>query len=281
MTKNKVRSMQILAGVFILAGSGAVSAQMNGALKDRAVSDAGALGLPGAALEVPAVNVPFPAAANYVFYPNPNALPENCTNMPVVYTKDNDIYKNGEKLGSDVSSYKGACSGDVAWRDSYGRIYRNKTQLGDSGQEFLIALYTGDVFWKDNYGNLHKNSAQIGNARTYAVADHTGDVAWLDDYGRLYRNGTQLGDASRYQITGHTGDVVWLDGYGTLHKNAEELGQSSNFMVADRTGDVAWMDHYSRLYLNKAQVSASCQSFNLREDGKLLWRDSNGDDHYQ
>ena len=51
--------------------------------------------------------------------------------------------------------------------------------------------------------------------------------------------------------------------------------------MAEWTGDVAWLDSYSRLYLNKKQISSSCQSFELRADGKLIWRDSYGDFHFQ
>jgi len=228
--------------------------------------------------------LPIPAAKSIPsrnIHPAPGSLPENCGNMPVMYTKDGDLYRNGQKLGSNVSSYKGACSGDVAWRNSYGDLYKNTDKLGGSSQNFEIALYTGDVFWTDNYGRLHKNSSGIGDAQTFQVADHTGDVAWRDNYGRLYKNGEELGSSSRYQIAGYTGDVVWVDGYGTLYKNQEKLGDSSRFSVAERTGDVAWMDPYSRLYMNKTQISSNCQSFELREDGKLLWRDSYGDYHYQ
>ncbi len=278
--KNRIFRLQRLVGILLLASSGAAFAQMDGALKDRIFSDAKALGLPDTFKEAPAVEVPLPVAAALVLRPAHRILPENCSNMPVMYTRNGDLYKNGQKLGSNVSSYKAACSGDVAWRDGYGAIYKNETNLGDSSRNFEIALYTGDVFWRNSYGRLYKDSSEIGNARTFAVADHTGDIAWRDNYGRLYKNGIELGNSNRYQIVGHTGDVVWVNNYGILCKNQEELGNSSRFAVAERTGDVAWKDSYSRLYLNKTQIASNCRSFELREDGKLLWRDMSGEYHY-
>ena len=147
---------------------------------DSLVTGAAALGftLPGG--ELPAVNLPGIPARARAFQPAANALPENCPNMPVLYVKNGDLYKNGKKLGRNASAYKGACSGDAAWRDSYGRIYKNEAELGSSVQDFEIALYTGDVFWKNSYGRLYRNSAEVGSAQVFIVADWTGDVAWRD-----------------------------------------------------------------------------------------------------
>jgi len=247
---------------------------------DSLVTGAAALGftLPGG--ELPAVNLPGIPARARAFQPAANALPENCPNMPVLYVKNGDLYKNGKKLGRNASAYKGACSGDAAWRDSYGRIYKNEAELGSSAQDFEIALYTGDVFWKNSYGRLYRNSAEVGSAQVFIVADWTGDVAWRDPYGRLYKNSEELGASSRFQMASHTGDVVWTDSFGNLYKNREKLGSSNNFFVADRTGDVAWLDGFSNLYLNKTRISSSCQRFELREDGKLLWVDNFGEYHY-
>jgi hypothetical protein len=247
---------------------------------DSLASGAAALGfqLPGG--ELPAVALPGIPARARAFQPAANVLPENCLNMPMLYVKNGDLYKNGKKLGGNASSYKGACSGDAAWRDSYGRIYKNEAELGSSAQNFEIALYTGDVFWKNSYGRLYKNSSEVGSAQVFIIADWTGDVAWRDSYGNLYKNSEKLGDSGRFQMAGHTGDVVWVNNFGTLYKNREELGRSNNFFVADRTGDVAWLDGFSNLYLNKTRVSTSCQRFELREDGKLLWVDNFGEYHY-
>jgi hypothetical protein len=235
------------------------------------------LGIGAIAVELPEVSGPaVPARA---FLPA-GQLPENCASMPVLYVRNGDLYKNGKKLGSNASAYKGACSGDVAWRDSYGHVYKNETELGGSVSDFRIALYTGDVVWTSSYGSLYKNSTEIGRAQIFMVADWTGDVAWRDNYGTLYKNSAKLGGASRFQVAGHTGDVVWSDNYGGLYKNLEKLGDSSNYFVADRTGDVAWKDSFSNLYLNRTRLATNCQSFELREDGKLLWTDSWGEYHY-
>lgn len=230
--------------------------------------------------ELPAVTLPQAAVPARAFAQTQPQLPENCAAMPVLYVQDGDLYRNGKKLGDNVSSYKGACTGDAAWRDTYGRVYKNEKQLGGSVSEYRIALYTGDVLWTDSYGRLYRDAAEIGSAQVYMLSDWTGDVAWRDSFGNLYKNSVKLGGANRFQMASHTGDVVWADSFGHLYKNTERLGDSNNYFVADRTGDVAWMDSFSNLYLNKTRVSSSCQRFELREDGKLLWVDSSGDYHY-
>ena len=244
------------------------------------IGGAAALGYAVPAGELPRVALPGALVPPRAVQPQPGALPENCANMPVLYVRNGDLYKNGKLVGNNVSSYKGACSGEVAWRDSYGRVYKDQAELGRSVSDFRIALYTGDVVWTDSYGRLYKNKTEIGGAQVFLLADWTGDVAWRDSYGRLYKNAKELGSANRFQIAGHTGDVVWSDSYGTLYKNLDKLGDSDNYFVADRTGDVAWLDHYSNLYLNKTRISTSCQRFELREDGKLLWVDNFGEYHY-
>lgn len=244
------------------------------------IAGAAALGSPVPGGELPEVTLPQAPVSPRLVQPAPGGLPENCSNMPVLYVKDGDLYKNGKKLGDNVASYKGACSGDAAWRDSYGRIYRNAAELGGSARNFEIALYTGDVFWQDAYGRFHKNSDEIGSAQVFIVADWTGDVAWRDSYGNLYKNSAKLGSSSRFQVAGHTGDVVWVNNFGALYRNLEKLGDSDNFFVADRTGDVAWLDNFSNLYLNRDRISTGCQRFELREDGKLLWVDNFGEYHY-
>lgn len=242
------------------------------------LSGAAALGAPPREAALPEVDLPPAPKAPRTFAPA--GLPENCAAMPVLYVQDGDLYKNGKKLGDNVSAYKGACTGDAAWRDSYGRLYKNETELGSSVSDFRLALYTGDVVWTDSYGRLYKNRYRLGDSRNFIVSDWTGDVAWRDSYGRLYRNTLELGDARNFQMAARTGDVVWQNNYGSLYKNSDKLGDSRNHFVADRTGDVAWQDNYSNLYLNKTRIASNCQRFELREDGRLLWVDSHGDYHY-
>lgn len=271
---------KILALVIILAGTGAAFAQSS-AILNGAAAGLKSLGLPAATqaldADIPAAPAPEKATINIPTV----VLPLDCQNMPMLYTVNGDLYANGVKVGDRVSQFKGACNGEVAWTDTYGNLYRNRTELGRSVQSFEIALYTGDVFWKDNYGTLRKNVDEIGRAQSYKVSDYTGIVAWTDNYGVLHKDAKELGRASAYQITGHTGDVVWTDNYSVLHKNTEALGRAGRFQVADRTGDVAWTDNYSVIYFNKAELGYRCQNFTLRADGRLVWWDSYGNSHYR
>lgn len=269
--KNKV-----LAFLVILAGPGAAVAQ-GAAAYDSALSGARALGLAALTDEIPPASGPERAPAKPEFLP----LPEGCLNMPVLYSVGVTLYSNGEKLGDTVSSYKGACSGDVAWLDTSGYLYKNKTKLGQYSRPLEIATYTGDVIWADRQNVLRKNAETLGAAKSYKYSHYTGIVVWTDNSDILHKDGQELGRARSDVMSDHTGDVIWIDRGDVLHKNAETLGRPKSYAVAERTGDVAWLDGSSTLYLNSAEVGANCKEYKLREDGKMLWWDNRGDIHFR
>ena len=45
-----------------------------------------------------------------------------------------------------------------------------------------MASRTGDVAWLDSYGRLYLNDRELGRANQFVVAGWTGDVAWLDSW---------------------------------------------------------------------------------------------------
>jgi len=214
--KSRVWCLSAMGGIMLLFGSGIVSAQTAAALKDKVYSDAKALDFSVPLKEAPAAELPLPLPPVRVRPAAPGGLPENCNNMPVLYVENGVLYKNGQALGSNVSSYKGACSGDAAWTDNYGTLYKNGTELGNSSR-FQIAGYTGDVVWTDNYGDLCKNEEELGRAARFAVAERTGDVAWMDSYSHLYKNKAEVtSDCQSFELR-EDGKLIWRDNWGHYH----------------------------------------------------------------
>ena len=225
--------------------------------------------------------VSVPALAHRArFLPRPDALPENCANLPVVFIRNGEIFKNGVVLGRNASSYQANCDGLVAWQDHYGDLYSENRKVADRVTQYDVAWYGDMLVWKDSYGNLHRGNDDLGRVDSYTFVKYTGDVVWKNGWGDLYRNREKFGRAGNYLVAARTGDVAWLDGFGTLHRNGVELGRSQSWQISDRTGDVGWLDSFRNLYKNGAKVGSDVNQFTMREDGKLIWVDSWGNTHY-
>ena len=213
------------------------------------------------------------------YIPHPEALPENCANLPVVSIRNGEIIKNGVSLGQNASSYQANCDGLVVWQDNYGELYRETQRVASNVAQYEVAWHGDVLAWKDTYGDLHRGNDDLGRVDIYTFAKYTGDVVWKDSWGDLYRNREKFGRAENYAVAARTGDVAWMDSFGTLHRNGVELGRAQNWQISDRTGDVGWLDGYRRLYKNGNQVGEDVNQFTVREDGKLIWVDSRGDTH--
>lgn len=214
------------------------------------------------------------------FVPRTDSLPENCFNLPVVAIRNGEIFKNGEKLGRNASSYQANCDGLVAWRDSYGDLYADTRKIADRVSEYDVAWHGDVLVWKDSHGDLHRGTESLGRVSNYTFVKFTGDVVWKDSWGDLYRNREKFGRAGNYRVAARTGDVAWQDSYGILHLNARELGRSQSWQISDRTGTVGWIDSFRNLYKNGDKVGSDVSQFTMREDGKLIWVDSWGNTHY-
>lgn len=215
--------------------------------------------------------------ARYV--PHPMPLPDYCPALPVVAIRDGELFKNGVSIGRDPSDYQAGCDGTVAWRDSYGGLYRETSKIADNISRFDLSWYGGVIAWTDSYGELHRGGDSFGRAENYVFVKYTGDVVWKDGWGDVYRNREKLGRAENYAAAARTGDVAWIDSFGTLHRNSQELGRAESWQISDRTGDVGWLDSFHNLYKNGARVGTDVTQFYYREDGRLIWTDSWGVTH--
>lgn len=219
------------------------------------------------------------ARPRLAFHPD-TSLPENCANLPVVVIRNGEISKNGALLGRSASSYQANCDGLVAWKNSYGELYRETQRLDSNVSQFDVAWHGDVVVWRDSYGELHRNGETFGRVDRYTFVKYTGDVVWVNSHGELHRNRESLGRAQSYAVASRTGDVAWINSFGVLYRNATELGRAQSFQLADRTGDVAWVDSFRNLYKNGVKVGDGVNQFTMREDGKVIWTDSWGNTHY-
>lgn len=227
-----------------------------------------------------------------------------------------DIFRDGQRLGANAREFRTSCSGEVAWTDSSGRLRKNEAEIASSIRAYELAWNTGALVWVDSGGRLHKDAVELGAFRSYSINGYTGDVLWIDLSDRLHKNGEPLGasfhresrmalftgdaawcDASgmlyknaqqlgrfqdRFAIHDYTGAVIWRDGSGTLYKDRDPLGWNvSTFEVARYTGDVVWKGWDGKLYKNGSPIGESVASFMLESDGRVLWRDAFGRDHFQ
>lgn len=207
-------------------------------------------------------------------------MPENCANLPVVSIYNGQISKNGVLLGRNASSYEANCDGLVAWKNSYGELYRETQRMGSNISEFDVAWHGDVLVWRDSYGTLRRNGEDFGRVERYTFVKYTGDLVWLNGHGELHRNRQKLGRSQQYAVAARTGDVAWRDSFGTLHRNGVELGRAQDWKIADRTGDVGWTDSFRNLYKNGVKVGDGVSQFTMREDGKLIWTDGWGNTHY-
>lgn len=219
------------------------------------------------------------ARPRLAFHPG-SSLPENCANLPVVVIRNGEISKNGALLGRSATSYEANCDGLVAWRNSYGELYRETQRLSSSVSSFDVAWHGDVIVWRDSYGELHRNGESFGRVDRYTFVKYTGDVVWLDSHGELHRNRESFGRAQSFAVASRTGDVAWVNSFGVLYRNATELGRAQSFQLADRTGDVGWVDSFRNLYKNGVKVGDGVNQFTMREDGKVIWTDSWGNTHY-
>lgn len=215
-------------------------------------------------------------------YPDADYADPQCY-RPIVYIEDEEIYKDGQSLGDDPREYKTTCSDDVIWVDTSGDIYRNSNELGSDAVMFKVAKYSGDVAWIDTDNDIYKNSTRLSwDATTrFEIADYTGDVIWMASDGDIYKNGTKLGwDAARFKLADYTGDVVWMEKDGDIYKNGTKLGwDATQFDIAKYTGDVVWLDTDNDIYKNSRKLGWDAVEFRLYPDGRLLWKDRDGDYH--
>jgi hypothetical protein len=217
------------------------------------------------------------------YYRHPSAadyLPENCSNLPVVYERNGDLYKNDRVIGRSPASHKENCDGVVAWLDSYGTLRRDDQTVANRAQTYDVSWFGDIIVWTDGYGSLFRNGEDFGRVQNHVFVKFTGDLVWTNTYGSLYKNKTELGRAQTYLVAARTGDVAWTNSYGNLYKNSTELGRAQTWKICDRTGDVGWLDSFGRLHKNGVEVGTGVSSFQMREDGKLIWTDSWGNVHY-
>jgi hypothetical protein len=228
---------------------------------------------------LPARPAALPRAQGYAPRPG-RVLPDVCASLPVVSTKDGDIYKNGVRLGGDESSYKANCDGAVAWQDAGGNLYLDARRVDSSASRYELSWYGAHLAWRESNGDLYRDGTELGSDPTqWTFVKYTGQVVWTNGYGDLYRDADELGEAASFAVAARTGDVAWQDSYGTLYRDHEKLGDAQTWRIADRTGDVGWLDGYGDLYKNKTKVASGVSSFTLRVDGRLIWTDSSGDVH--
>jgi len=193
------------------------------------------------------------------------------------------LLKNGALIGSNASTFRFACNGDVAWQDRQGRLYKNATTLGEAAfGAYGISLYSGVVVHKDPSGNLYRDGKNYGQSGRVVFVPFTGDVVWKDIHGNIHKNGSELGAnaGDGFSVARYTGDVAWQSQIGSnVYKNGVFLGLGQRFLIADRTGDVAWVDLFGNLHRNEMQLAGSV--FWIRYDGVVGWRDAMGDPHYR
>ncbi|MEK7382025.1 MAG: hypothetical protein AAB262_01920 [Elusimicrobiota bacterium] len=206
-------------------------------------------------------------------------LPESCADLPVVFIRNGDIFKNDELLGRYAASHKENCDGLVVWQDSYGDLYRDGVKIAAWVQGYDVSWHGDIIVWQDSYGVLFRNGTELGRAQSYTLVKYTGDVVWQDAWSDLHRNQVKLGRAQRYAVAERTADVAWLDGFGILYRNDQELGRAQSWAISDRTGVVGWLDSYRNLYKNGVQVATGVERFSMREDGRIIWVDSSGRSH--
>ena len=127
-------------------------------------------------------------------------MPENCANLPVVFIRNGEIFKNGISLGRNASSYQANCDGLVAWQDNYGDLYSENRKVADRVSHYDVAWYGDMLVWKDSYGNLHRGNDDLGRVESYTFVKYTGDVIWKDSWGDLYRNREKFGRAGSYLV---------------------------------------------------------------------------------
>ncbi len=243
----------------------------------------GALSVATRAMRATAAQVAVPPRHHHhrpIGLPGADYLPENCANLPVVYERNGDLYKNGQVIGRNASSHKENCDGMVAWADSYGSLYRDSSRVADRVQQYEVSWFGDIIAWTDGYGSLYRNGEDFGRVQSHTFVKFTGDLVWTNSYGELYRNHDDLGRAQSYLVAARTGDVAWTNSYGSLYKNSSELGRAQTWKICDRTGDVGWLDSFGRLHKNDVEVGSGVSSFQMREDGKLIWTDSWGNVHY-
>lgn len=269
----------LIPAVPAAAQSAALESLRYGAFSGFGVSAAGAAldvplppGMPDAPVKVPARRL----------RPRPEPV-FPCENLPVTYVKNGSLYVNGKQVSSRVQSHEAACTGDVAWMDSYGALYLNGDRLG-SAQSFNLAKYSGDVAWIDGHGDLWKNRVELGGLNgSYYLVETTGDVIWTDGFGDLWKDRVELGRAQAHRVARWTGDVFWQDSFGNLHKNDVELGRHDvrwySLRVSDLHGVAAWEDTMGYLHKDGRRITDRHEWYEMREDGVLVWRDGWGDVH--
>ncbi|MBI5743284.1 MAG: hypothetical protein HY952_01920 [Elusimicrobia bacterium] len=165
---------------------------------------------------------------------------------PAVTIQDGGrLYKDGEFMGTGAVEYKAGCTANVVWKDNYGYLYKNGLRLGSDVSEYSIAAFTGDAVWTDKYRYIYKNSSRIGSdARDYQLAGYTGDVVWTDIYNYIHKNGSRLGsDVREYKLADYSGDILWLDNAGFLSKNSRRLTNDPAGFSMDDFGKATWLDH--------------------------------------
>ncbi|PIR15101.1 MAG: hypothetical protein COV48_16225, partial [Elusimicrobia bacterium CG11_big_fil_rev_8_21_14_0_20_64_6] len=81
------------------------------------------------------------------FVPRRDVLPENCANLPVVSTRNGEIFKNGVRLGRNSSSYQSNCDGLVMWTNSYGELYRETERVASRVSSYDLAWFGDSYAW--------------------------------------------------------------------------------------------------------------------------------------
>jgi hypothetical protein len=201
--------------------------------------------------------------------------PFHCDNLPVAYIKSGSLYKNGKELGR-ASSFKAACTGEVAWMDSYGRLHKDGKEY-DRASKYELSKFNGVLVWVDSFNRLHREDKELGRYRKYYFAYASGVVVWENSHGDLYKNDVEIGDNVRdFKVADFTGDVFWRDSWGELYKNKTKLGKANKYEVSYRTGDVAWTDGWRNLYKNGRKVASDVNNFTMRPDGVVTWKDRRG-----
>lgn len=181
--------------------------------------------------------------------PRFTAPPEPCLNLPSVEIRDGAVYKNGKNLGRGAS-YKTSCNGAVAWQDDGGNLHLDEREISSRVEQYDISERGNAVAWRDSYGTIYRNGAALGRGETYVFVPRTGDVVWLDAQGFLHRNDQALGSGrpKDWKVAGLTGDVLWTDNYRALYRNDEKLALGVDGFEVDADGKATWTDSYGKTY---------------------------------
>ncbi|HAH31974.1 MAG TPA: hypothetical protein DCL44_06645 [Elusimicrobia bacterium] len=206
----------------------------------------------------------------------------NCQEASVSIDPSGDIYRNGDRIGRNASTFRVNCVGDVAWVTTGSEMYLNETQLGRNASfTYGISAFSSVVAWSESDGDMHKNDETLGrDASTFAIAPYNGVVVWKATDGDIYKDTEELGRNANSFSLSYKGIAAWSNTSGDMYRDAQQLGRNvRSFIISGNTGDVAWMSTGDELYKNSSQISRDAATFKINPDGQVLWVDRDGVSH--